>query len=145
MAFHGLRNFNELLEKKGELIRISVSVNPDLEITEIVDRISKSKGGGKALLFENNGTDFPLLINAFGSEKRIGLALGCENLENIGAEIETLFKILAMARNGFLDKLKFLPLLSQMSSWMPKPISGRGKCQEILMKEPDLMKLPILK
>lgn len=145
MAYHGLRDFIEVLEKKGELIRISVPVNPELEITEIVDRISKSKGGGKALLFENNGTDFPILINAFGSEKRIALALGCENLESIGQEIETLFKKLAMPRNGFLDKLKFLPLLSQMASWMPKPISGRGKCQEIVMKQPDLMKLPILK
>ena len=145
MAYHGLRDFIELLEKKGELIRISLPVNPELEITEIVDRISKSEGGGKALLFDNNGTDFSLLINAFGSEKRISLALGCENLENIGAEIEALFKKLATPRNGFFDKLKFLPLLSQMASWMPKAISGRGKCQEMVMKDPDLMKLPVLK
>ena len=145
MAYHGLRDFIEVLEKKGELIRISVPVNPELEVTEIVDRISKSEGGGKALLFENNGTDFPLLINAFGSENRIALALGSENLESIGAEIENLFKKLTMPRNGFLDKLKFLPLLSQMASWMPKSISGRGKCQEIVMKVPDLTKLPILK
>ena len=145
MAYQGLREFIELLENKGELTRISTPVSPELEIAEIVDRISKSEGGGKALLFENNGTDFPLLINAFGSEKRIAMALGCDNLESIGTEIETLFKKLAMPRNGFLDKLKFLPLLSQMASWMPKPISGRGKCQEIVMKEPDLMKLPILK
>lgn len=145
MAFQGLRDFIELLENKGELIRVSIPVSPELEITEIVDRISKSEGGGKALLFENNGTDFPLLINAFGSEKRIALALGCENLESIGAEIESLFKKLAMPRIGFLDKIKFLPLLSQMAGWMPKPISGRGKCQEVVMKDPDLLKLPILK
>lgn len=106
---------------------------------------SQKVKGGKALLFENNGTDFPLLFNAFGSEKRIALALGCNNLESIGAEIETLFKKLAMPRNGFFDKLKFLPLLSQMASWMPKTISGHGKCQEVVMKDPDLFKLPILK
>ena len=145
MAYQGLRDFIEQLEKRGELIRISIPVNPELEITEIVDRISKSKKGGKALLFENNGTDFPILINAFGSEKRISLALGCENLANIGAEIETLFKKLAMPRSGFIEKLKFLPLLSQMASWMPKSVLGRGKCQEEVMKEPDLSKLPILK
>jgi len=145
MAYNGLREFIELLESKGELIRITIPVSAELEVTEIVDRLSKSDGGGKALLFENNGTDFPILINAFGSEKRIALALGCDNLESIGAEIETLFKKLAMPRAGFLDKLKFLPLLSQMASWMPKRISGRGKCQENVMKSPDLMELPILK
>jgi 4-hydroxy-3-polyprenylbenzoate decarboxylase len=145
MAYHGLKDFIELLENKGELVRISIPVSPELEITEIVDRVSKSEGGGKALLFENNGTNFPLLINAFGSEKRISLALGCDNLETIGAEIETLFKKLAAPRNSFLDKLKFLPLLSQMASWMPKPVSGSGKCQEVVMKEPDLLKLPVLK
>ncbi len=145
MAYQGLREFIELLESKDELIRITIPVSPELEVTEIVDWISKSEGGGKALLFENNGTNFPILINAFGSEKRIALALGCENLESIGTEIETLFKKLAMPRAGFLDKLKFLPLLSQMASWMPKLISGRGKCQENVMKTPDLNKLPILK
>ena len=145
MAYQGLKGFIEVLENKEELIRISFPVSPELEISEIVDRISKSEGGGKALLFENNGTDFPLLINAFGSEKRIALALGCENLESIGDEIEHLFKKLSAPRTGFLEKLKFLPLLSQMASWMPKLISGRGKCQEIVLKDPDLNKLPILK
>lgn len=145
MAYHGLRDFITLLENKGELIRVTIRVNPELEIAEIADRMSKSEGGGKALLFENNGTDFPLLINAFGSEKRIALALGCDNLESIGGEIETLFKKLAIPRTGIIDKLKFLPLLSRMASWMPKTISGHGKCQEIIMKDPDLYKLPILK
>jgi 4-hydroxy-3-polyprenylbenzoate decarboxylase len=145
MAFHGLRDFIELLENKGELTRISIPVNPELEITEIVDRISKSDGGGKALLFENNGTDFPLLINAFGSEKRMALALGREDLDFIGDEIEIFFRKLSASRSGFIDKLKFFPLLSQISSWMPRLVAGRGKSQEIVMKEGDLMKLPVLK
>ena len=145
MAYQGLHEFIDRLEKNGELLRIKVPVSPELEITEIVDRISKSEGGGKALLFENNGTNFPLLINAFGSEKRIALALGCENLENIGAEIELLFKKLSAPRSGFLEKLKFLPLLSQMASWMPYSLAGRGKCQEVVMQNVDLSKLPILK
>ncbi len=145
MAFGSLRDFITLLDNQDELIRIPIQVNPELEIAEITDRISKSDGGGKALLFENNGTGFPVLINAFGSEKRMALALGCENLEKIGTEIESLFKQIAMPRSGFLEKLKLLPFLSQMASWMPRSISGRGKCQEIVMKNPDLTKLPILK
>ncbi len=63
MPFSGLSDFIALLEKNGELNRIKTFVDPVLEITEVTDRITKS--GGKALLFENTGTDFPLLINAF--------------------------------------------------------------------------------
>ena len=145
MAYRGLRDFIRLLENQGELLRVSIPINPELEVTEIVDRISKSEGGGKALLFENNGTDFPVLINAFGSEKRMALALGRENLESIGTELESMFKKLAAPRTDFFDKIRFLPLLSQMASWFPKTVSGRAKCQEVVMNEPDLFKLPILK
>jgi len=145
MAYQGLRGFIERLEKEGELIRVTVRVDPELEIAEIADRVSKSLGGGKALLFENNGTGFPLLINAFGSEKRMALALGCDDLDRIGIEIESLFKKLTKPAAGFFDKIRFLPLLSQMASWMPKKISGRGKCQEVVMQKIDLFKLPILK
>ncbi len=76
MAYKNLQHFIETLEKEGELIRIKEYVNPKLEIAEITDRISKTPGGGKALLFENTGYDFPVLMNAYGSEKRMCLALG---------------------------------------------------------------------
>jgi 4-hydroxy-3-polyprenylbenzoate decarboxylase len=144
MPYSGLNDFVVLLEQKDELIRIKQKVDTILEITEIVDRISKSPGGGKALLFENNGTAFPLLINGYGSEKRVCLALGHDTLERIGTEIEELFKQLSAPSEKFLDKLKLLPLLSKMSSWMPKKISGRGKCQEVVMERPDLNALPVL-
>lgn len=144
MAYNGLNEFVSVLENKGELIRISQSVDPVLEISEIVDRISKSPGGGKALLFENNGTAFPLLINAFGSESRICLALEQESLDLVGAEIEGLFKKLAGPSANLIDKLRLLPLLSRIASWMPKKKSGKGKCQEIVMNRPDLHKLPVL-
>jgi 4-hydroxy-3-polyprenylbenzoate decarboxylase len=144
MAYNGLNEFVSFLESKGELVRISQSVNPVLEITEIVDRISKSPGGGKALLFENNGTAFPLLINAFGSESRICLALKHDSLESIGGEIEALFKQLSGPSANLMDKLKLLPLLSRIASWMPVKKSGRGKCQEIVMNQPDLHQLPVL-
>jgi len=144
MAYNGLNEFVSVLESKGELIRISQTVDPVLEITEIVDRISKSPGGGKALLFENNGTAFPLLINSFGSESRICLSLKHNSLDSIGAEIEALFKQLAGPSANLMDQLKLLPLLSRIASWMPKKKSGRGKCQEIVMGKPDLHKLPVL-
>ncbi|HWR99142.1 MAG TPA: menaquinone biosynthesis decarboxylase, partial [Prolixibacteraceae bacterium] len=108
------------------------------------DRISKSPGGGKALLFENNGTAFPLLINAFGSRSRICMALGQPSLDRVGEELEELFKQLAGPAGSFLDKLKLLPLLSRIASWMPKRKSGRGKSQEVVMEHPDLNMLPVL-
>jgi len=144
MSYNGLNDFIRLLESKDELIRIHHRVETALEISEITDRISKRNGGGKALLFENNGTTFPLLINAFGSESRMCLALGHDTLDDIGKELELLFKQLAGPSENFLDKLRLLPLLSRVASWMPKKKSGRGRCQEVVMDKPDLSRLPVL-
>ena len=69
MAYRNQQHFIETLDQAGELLRIKSYVNPKLEIAEITDRISKQPGGGKALLFENTGYDFPVLMNAYGSEK----------------------------------------------------------------------------
>ena len=76
MAYKHLKHFIDTLEKAGELVRIKTFVDPILEIAEITDRVSKSPDGGKALLFENTGHDFPVLINSMGSYKRMCLALG---------------------------------------------------------------------
>ena len=88
MAYKNLQQFIETLEKEGELVRIKEYVDPKLEIAEITDRISKTPGGGKALLFENTGYDFPVLMNAYGSEKRMCLALGVNHLDDVAKEIE---------------------------------------------------------
>ena len=80
MAYKNQQQFIETLEKAGELIRIKTYVDPKLEMAEITDRMSKQPGGGKALLFENSGYDFPVLMNAYGSEKRMCMALGVEHL-----------------------------------------------------------------
>ncbi len=144
MAFKNLRHFVEKLDASAELIRIKEYVNPDLEIAEVVDRISKS-GNNKALLFENTGTAFPLLINSMGSYKRICIALGVSELDDVAKEIEQLFKKLAGPKEGILDKLKMLPMLSEISSWMPKVIGGKGECQEIVMADPDITKFPVMK
>ena len=86
------QEFIKKLESEGELKRISAEVDPVLEVTEIADRISKTHGS--ALLFENvKGSEFPLMINAFGSFRRMEMALGCDSIDDIGRRIESLIKI----------------------------------------------------
>ncbi|MGZ8517173.1 MAG: menaquinone biosynthesis decarboxylase [Chitinophagaceae bacterium] len=144
MAYKNQQHFINALEKAGELVRISTYVNPKLEMAEITDRVSKQPGGGKAILFENTGYDFPVLMNAYGSEKRMCMALGVNHLDDTAKEIENLFKLLASPKESIIDKLKLLPRLGQFASWMPKVKSGRGECQEVVMKEPDITKLPVI-
>src|SRR3954454_24584388 len=87
--FDGLSAFVETLEREGELVRISREVDPVLEIAEIADRTMKA--GGPALLFERpKGSRFPLLINGFGSRRRMSLALGVSDLEEHAREIANL-------------------------------------------------------
>ena len=83
MAYKSLAHFIQVLEQSGELVRIKEYVNPHLEITEVTDRISKQYG--PALLFENTGYDFPLLINSMGTEKRMAMALGVANLDDVAS------------------------------------------------------------
>jgi len=144
MAYRNQQHFIDTLEREGELLRIKTFVDPKLEMAEITDRMSKQPGGGKALLFENTGYDFPVLMNAYGSEKRMCLALGVQHLDDVAKDIENLFKLLSAPKEGILDKLKMLPKLSQFASWMPTVKSGRGECQEIVMREPDITKLPVI-
>ena len=144
MAYKNLQQFIDILEREGELVRIKEYVNPKLEISEITDRISKTNSGGKALLFENTGYDFPVLMNAYGSERRMCLALGVNHLDDVAKEIESLFHLLATPKESIIDKLKLLPKLNQFASWMPRVISGRGDCQQVVLREPDINKLPVI-
>jgi len=145
MAYKSLRAFIEELDKAGELVRIKTFADPVLEIAEITDRVSKTANRNKALLFENTGTDFPLLINSMGSERRMCMALGVKDLDDISREIEGILKTLSTPKNGMMEKLAMLPQLGKFASWMPKVIKGKGACQEVVMSKPDLDKLPILK
>src|SRR4051812_38608641 len=138
MAYRNQQEFINALDKAGELIRIKTYVNPVLEMAEITDRVSKTPGGGKALLFENSGYPFPVLMNAYGSERRMCMALGVAHLDDVARDIENLFRLLSAPKEGMLDKLKMLPMLGQFASWMPKVKTGRGECQEIVMKEADI-------
>src|SRR5690242_16357683 len=137
MAYKNLQQFIQTLEREGELVRIKEYVDPKLEMAEITDRVSKSGNGGKALLFENTGYAFPVLMNAYGGERRMCLALGVNHLDDVAKEIEALFKLLTKPKENILDKINLLPKLGQFASWMPKVKSGRGECQEVIMDEPD--------
>ena len=142
MQFKNLQQFIDLLEKEGELLRIKEFVNPNLEITEIADRFIKNDG--PALLFENTGTDFPLLINSMGSYKRMCMALGVNELDDIGNDIEALFKKMVAPKNSLMEKVMMLPELGKVASYMPKTLKGKGECQQVIMDDPDITKLPVM-
>ncbi len=143
MAYESLDAFIEFLEKKGELVRVKEEVDPVLEVTAIVDKVSKSPEGGKALLFEKpKGSAYPLLINAFGSTRRMAWALGVGNLEEHAQAIRELLDL--KPPKGLMDKIKFLPKLAEVAKFPPVEIS-KGACQEVVEKDPDLHTLPILK
>lgn len=145
MSYRNQKEFIEALENAGELVRIRSYVDPRLEIAEITDRVSKLPGGGKALLFENTGYDFPVLMNAYGSQKRMCMALGVSDLDDVARDIEQLFQLLSSPKEGILDKLKLLPKLGQFASWMPKVKKGRGECQQVVVTDnPDISKLPVI-
>ncbi len=143
--YKSLADYVKFLESKGELIRIKEFADPVLEIAEITDRISKQPGGGKALLFENTGTTFPILTNMMGSRERIAYALGIESFEEIDKYISNLLKEVTQERGSLMDKLRLLPMLKEAAGWMPKRFKGHAPCQESVLFKPELSRLPILK
>jgi len=141
--YKSLQTYISELESRKDLIRVKRFTNPVLEMAELSDRMVKS--GGKALLFENTGTDFPVLMNMFGSQERAKLALGIDSYDEIQKRIDQLFSEVLLPRPTLWNKLKLLPTLKQAAQWMPKISNKRGACQEVVMPQPDLSKLPILK
>ncbi len=140
MKFNSLQEFIVFLEQKNELVRIREELDPILEISEIADRVMKKNG--PALLFENpKGSKFPLLINLYGSQKRMSWALGVENYEEHADRLRTLLK--TEPPHSLWDKLKILPKLMDIAKSIPKEVSS-GHCQEVVMENVDLGKLPIL-
>jgi 4-hydroxy-3-polyprenylbenzoate decarboxylase len=142
MSYPNLQAFIKALEHSDELIRIKDYVSPHLQISEITDRMSKHNG--KALLFENNGTQFQLLINSMGSERRMCMALGVKTLDDTAKQIEELMAGLMTPRDSFFSKLALLPTLAEVGAFMPGHKKGRGACQEVVMEKPDLTQLPVL-
>ena len=146
MNYPSLREFIDRLEREEELLRIKEPVSPILEIAEITDRVSKQPGGGKALLFENvEGSSMPVLINAFGSIRRMNMSLGVHDIEEIPKRIERYIKI--PTPSTLLDKAKLLPMLLQAAQFPPKLLhTATPPCQEVvhLNENIDLGMIPIL-
>jgi 4-hydroxy-3-polyprenylbenzoate decarboxylase len=129
-----LREWIALLEREGELVRIGAEVDPDLEITEIVDRVVKS--GGPALLFERpKGSSVPLLINQFGTERRMCLAFGVDGLDELGAKLDEILEL--QPPQGLVDKVRSLAKLKSIADSMPKEVS-KAPCQEIVLTGEDV-------
>lgn len=145
MAYKDLREFVAELEKRGWLKRITTPVSCDLEITEITDRVSKREGAGNvALLFENVvGYDMPVLINAFGSMERMALALGVSTIEDVADEIRTMLKLPYISLQNKLDVISIIPMIKRAINF-PKYVKN-APCQEIIERDPDLDKFPILR
>src|SRR5688572_5268978 len=153
------RDFIQLLEREGELARVRTPVSPILEISEICDRVCKTKSphgheeldrtipgtlGGKALLFENvEGSDIPVAINTFGSYHRMNLAFGTKNLDELASRVQQLVK--PEIPTTLMEKMKRLPDLMKMASFPPRSVRN-GICQQIVLEgdRPDLTKLPLI-
>jgi 4-hydroxy-3-polyprenylbenzoate decarboxylase len=141
--YPSLSAFIEVLDQGKELVRIRRACDPRLEIAEIANRTMKLPGGGPALLFENvRGSSFPLAINLFGSQRRMALALGVDSLDEHARALAELLS--AQPPGSLWDKLKMLPKLARVAGALPKTMSGKAPCQEIVETDVDLTKLPIL-
>jgi 4-hydroxy-3-polyprenylbenzoate decarboxylase len=142
--YKNLRQYVNFLESRNELLRVREFVDPHLEMSEIVDRMSKQPGGGKALLFENSGKDFPVLMNMVGSERRMNYALGVEALNDVEKKINSFFSALTQPRQNLWEKLQLLPTLRQAARWLPCVTREAGSCRQVVEPNPNLNKLPIL-
>src|SRR5581483_8207882 len=140
MAYNSLREFVQVLERENELKRIGHPVKAELEIAEISDRVMKR--GGPALLFENVvGQTIPVLINAFGSARRMALALGVNDVGDIAGDIERLTRL--KPPGSWRERFQLLPQLLRLAGVAPK-LQRDGACQEVIDRDPDLSSLPVL-
>src|SRR5213593_1542504 len=138
-----LRAWIALLEREGELVRVSAEVDPDLEITEINDRVVKA--GGPALLFENvKGSQHPLLINQFGTERRMSLAFGSPSLDDVARKLGDVLEM--QPPQGLVEKVRGLQKLKSIADSRPKTVR-RAPSHEIVLEGDDasLDLLPIQK
>jgi len=141
--FEDLREYVESLEKIDQLTRIKTQVSVDLEIAEILRRVMY-KNEGQALLFENvEGYKIPVLGNAFGSLRRLKIALDMENFEEIGERMSALTRL--KIPQGLLNKFKMLPKLSEIADYGPKNVNSGPITEVIETSNPSLDILPIIK
>jgi 4-hydroxy-3-polyprenylbenzoate decarboxylase len=144
-AFQNLGEFVSELEKAGELLRISAPVSCQLEISHITDLASKAPGGGKALLFERVGeSPFPVLTNAFGSERRICMALGTPSLDDLARRIERFVRL--GPPKSLRDLADLIPMGLDLLRSLPRK-TATAPCQQVVLRgeQIDLSRLPVLK
>jgi len=154
LAYEDLRDWIAALDRAGELKRIQTEVDPILEIAEITDRVSKSegapsfapsaKGGNCALLFQNikGHPGAQVLINQFGSIRRMNLALEVDSFDQVADRIRMFLDV--KSPQGFVDKLKMLPQLAELGRFFPRTVAT-GPCKEVIKKENlSLNDFPIL-
>jgi 4-hydroxy-3-polyprenylbenzoate decarboxylase len=150
MTLDTLQEFIAAIDETGELVRVREPVRARLEIAEIADRCMKSAGGGPALLFEHvllddgGRSEFPVAINLFGSLRRMCLALGVNDLDEIGGRISELLNL--KVPEGLFGKLAMLPKLAEIAKFPPRIRSGRPPCQEVVWRgdQIDLDRIPFL-
>jgi 4-hydroxy-3-polyprenylbenzoate decarboxylase len=136
-----LREWIALLEREGELVRVAAEVDPHLEVTEIVDRTVRA--GGPALLFQHpKGSQHPLLINQFGTERRMCLAFGVERLDDVAARLADVLEM--QPPEGLAAKVRGLKTLKSIADSRPKVVR-RGVSQEVVLRgdDVDLGSLPV--
>jgi 4-hydroxy-3-polyprenylbenzoate decarboxylase len=141
--FQDLQGFIRYLEQKGELVRVTVPVSHELEITEIADRLMKN--GGPAVLFENViGKEFPLVIGLMATRQRMAWALGVQDLEDIPNRLRKLLDI--KLGGGIFGLLSNVPKLKDLIALPPKRVRT-APVQEVIWRgdEVDLSKIPVLK
>src|SRR5687767_3720943 len=132
MAYDGTKAFVAALEREGELVRVAGVVDPRLEIAVLADRVMKEKEKGPALLFERpKGSSFPLLINAFGSRKRMSLALGVADLEEHARAIAEL--VHTRAPKNARDLAAMVGRLPALASTVPRAVT-KAPCQEVVLR-----------
>ncbi len=141
MPYDSLRSFVDALRAAGELHTISTRVHPHLEIAEITDRVVKM--GGPALYFEQViGSKFPVLTNALGTQRRMAMAFDAESLDEVAARVRGLTAITPPGPS-LREKLGTLMNLAPLANLIPKTVSS-GSCQDVIIRNPDLTKLPVL-
>jgi len=140
LGIHSIGDFISLLEKENDLIRVKKEIDTYLEVTEIVDRLCKQHG--KAVIFENpKGSNIPIAINLFGSERRMNLSLGISNIEDLASEIKDITSI--TPPKSLMEGIKLFPKYGKLFSYHTKTVK-KAPCQEVIEENIDLTKLPIL-
>jgi 4-hydroxy-3-polyprenylbenzoate decarboxylase len=148
LAYEDLRAWIKALDKAGELKRIHEPVDPVLEISEITDRVSKRgvPAGGSALLFDNvkGHPGSQVLMNQFGSERRMKMALEVDSLDDVAGRIKDLLEL--KSPDGLLGKLKMLPMLAEVGRFFPRTVAAKdAPCKQVILRENfSVLQFPVL-